>query len=112
MSSKRKPTDRTQPSRGFKTSRSSGRPTPVTSILLDAFVIAEFATNQEDMDEVHILLQSSEVPDMPTPVMRFKGPDTLGFFIEELIAYRRAVWPDASDPNFDARVLPADDDDE
>ena len=108
--SKRKPTDRTQP-RGFESSRRRmGRETPAVTIPLDSFVIAEFATNHVDTDEVHLLLQSSAISDMPTPVMRFKGPDTLGFFIEELIAYRRSVWPDASDPNFDARVLPADDD--
>lgn len=28
-------------------------------------------------------------------VLRFKGPDTLGFIIEELIKYRREVWPES-----------------
>ena len=40
--------------------------------------------------------------------MRFKSPETIGFLIEELIAYRRHVWPDASDLNFDAEVLLSD----
>ena len=31
--------------------------------------------------------------DMPPSVLRFKSPDTLGFFIEELTKYRRTVWP-------------------
>jgi hypothetical protein len=29
-------------------------------------------------------------------LLRFKGPDTLGFLIEELARYRREVWPDAA----------------
>lgn len=28
-------------------------------------------------------------------VVRFKGPDTLGALIEQLIQHRREVWPDA-----------------
>lgn len=28
-------------------------------------------------------------------LLRFKGPDTLGFLIEELARYRREVWPNA-----------------
>jgi hypothetical protein len=34
------------------------------------------------------------IEDVPPMVLRFKNPDTLGFFIEELTRYRRTVWPD------------------
>lgn len=105
----RKPTDRTSP-RGFESSRRQGGEKPGLTLPLDSFVVAEFATNHVKADQVHLLLQSSEIPDIPTPVRRFKSPDTLGFLIEELIVYRRSVWPDAPDPNFDAQVLPADSD--
>lgn len=39
---------------------------------------------------IHWPLQLAELPPM---VIRFKSPDTLGFFIEELARYRREVWP-------------------
>ena len=35
--------------------------------------------------------------------LRFKSPDTLGFFTEELIAYRKSVWQDAAPINPDAQ---------
>jgi hypothetical protein len=42
-------------------------------------------------EQVHFV---QHVPGLQTPlVLRFKSPDTLGFFIEELIQYRRVVWP-------------------
>jgi len=43
--------------------------------------------------QVHFI---QTVKDFPAKlVVRFKGPDTLGFLIEELIKYRRDVWPDS-----------------
>lgn len=36
--------------------------------------------------------------------IRFSRPETLGFIIEELIAYRRLVWPDAETVNADASL--------
>jgi hypothetical protein len=43
--------------------------------------------------QVHLLLN---IEGLPAPaVLRFKGPDTLGFMIEELAKYRAHVWPDA-----------------
>ncbi len=44
-------------------------------------------------EQVHMNLH---VPGFNTPiVMRWKSPDTLGFIIEEMISYRREVWPDS-----------------
>lgn len=36
--------------------------------------------------------------------IRFTRPETLGFIIEELIAYRSLVWPDAEPINADASL--------
>ncbi len=36
--------------------------------------------------------------------LRFHSPDTLGFFIEELIARRKRVWPDAEPIDPDAEL--------
>lgn len=43
--------------------------------------------------QVH-LVQYLKDFDVPL-VLRFLGPDTMGFLIEELIQYRRIVWPDS-----------------
>jgi hypothetical protein len=44
-------------------------------------------------EQIHFIMK---LPGFPWPlIMRFKSPDTLGFFIEEPIRYRRIVWPDA-----------------
>jgi hypothetical protein len=44
-------------------------------------------------EQVHFIFNVQELT-LPL-VLRFKSPDTLGFFIEELTKYRRTVWPDA-----------------
>lgn len=48
-------------------------------------------------EQVHFILHwpVSLGTDMPPVLVRFKSPDTLGFIIEELIKYRRVVWPDS-----------------
>ena len=56
---------------------------------------------QEPPTQVHINL---ELIGGETFAMRFKGPDTLGWLIEELIAYRKHVWPDAEGINPDPTV--------
>jgi hypothetical protein len=47
----------------------------------------------EPCEQVHFILRVIGL-DFPF-VVRFKSPDTLGFLIQELADYRRAVWPDA-----------------
>lgn len=45
-------------------------------------------------EQVHFIIHwPAPLADLPPMAIRFKGPDTLGFFIEELIKYRREVWP-------------------
>ena len=47
-------------------------------------------------EQVHFAIHwPVEMSDLPPMVLRFKSPDTLGFFIEELSRYRREVWPDS-----------------
>lgn len=48
---------------------------------------------QASPEEVHFIIKLGD--GMPPLVMRFKSPDSLGFFIEELARYRYYVWPDA-----------------
>ena len=43
--------------------------------------------------QVHMQIRLKDV-DIPM-VVRFIGPDTLGWFIEQLANYRHYVWPDA-----------------
>ena len=45
-------------------------------------------------EQVHLIQEIVGVNDVSV-VMRFKGPDTLGFLIEELARFRREVWPDS-----------------
>lgn len=47
-------------------------------------------------EQVHFIFHwPAELADLPPLMMRFKSPDTLGFFIEELTRYRRTVWPES-----------------
>jgi hypothetical protein len=51
-------------------------------------------------EQVHFIIHwPAQLSDLPPLVLRFKSPDTLGFFIEELNRYRNAVWPDAEKVN-------------
>lgn len=46
-------------------------------------------------EQVHFIMHwPAHLADLPPLGIRFKSPDTLGFFIEELTKYRRVVWPD------------------
>ena len=48
--------------------------------------------NQMPPEHVHFIIHLPAVLKMHPMVLRFKSPDTLGFFIEELIRFRRVVW--------------------
>lgn len=45
-------------------------------------------------EQVHFIFIVPGLEEMPL-IMRFKSPDSLGFFIEELARYRKVVWPNA-----------------
>jgi hypothetical protein len=46
-------------------------------------------------EQVHFIFHwPAQLAYLPPLVARFKSPDTLGFIVEELIKYRRVVWPD------------------
>lgn len=48
-------------------------------------------------EQVHFIIHwPARLRDLPPMAIRFKSPDTLGFFIEELTKYRREVWPDCA----------------
>ena len=44
-------------------------------------------------EQVHLQIKNKR--SLLAQSLRFKGPETLGFFIEELAEYRRIVWPDS-----------------
>ena len=47
-------------------------------------------------EQVHFVIHwPAQMVDLPPLLLRFKSPDTLGFFIEELTRYRRIVWPNS-----------------
>lgn len=48
---------------------------------------------QKPPEQVHFIMH---LPGLDLPlIMRFKSPDSLGFFIEELARFRQVVWPEA-----------------
>lgn len=53
-------------------------------------------------EQVHFIIHwPAGWEDLPPMAIRFKGPDTIGFFIEELNRYRKLVWPGAEKVNLD-----------
>lgn len=55
-------------------------------------------------EQVHLVFELGTKDDKLDMVLRFQSPETLGFIIEELIAYRKNVWSDAEPINPDAEV--------
>jgi hypothetical protein len=55
-------------------------------------------------EQVHLILRIKHL-EYPF-LVRFKSPDTLGFLIEEMIRYRREVWPDAEPLKFEGLLEP------
>jgi len=68
------------------------------SLLEPQFEIVAWCPDDEAKappEQVHFLMHwPAQLGDLPPIAIRFKSPDTLGFFIEELAKYRRIVWPD------------------
>jgi len=56
---------------------------------------------EQPAEEVHVILPLEDGLELG---IRFKSPDTLGFIIEELIAYRKSVWQDADPVNPDVTM--------
>lgn len=55
---------------------------------------------EKPAEQVHLIFPVGETE----MGIRFSRAETLGFIIEELIAYRRLVWPDAEPVNPDASL--------
>ena len=61
------------------------------------FRVAEFTPQDTEQGaELHLIMRTNAL-EHPV-VTRFKGPDTLGFLIEELITYKQKLWPDSPMP--------------
>lgn len=83
--------------RGKVTRRNKPAPGLVHFLDIDVLEIATWCPDtkaQLPAEQVHLILHIQDLEDIPF-VIRFKSPDTLGFLIEELAAYRRQVWPAA-----------------
>ena len=105
MKRKRKPTERTAVHAERVVTETA--PKPANVMFLEQFRVASFATDHGNLDEVHVLFETRDAWKLEIAFcMRFKSPEAMAVFIEELIAYRRYVWPEADDPNFDAEALP------
>lgn len=64
---------------------------------IEEFRVAQFIPHDENApEELHILLK---VDEFKHPfIARFQSPDTLGYLIEELIAFRQRIWPESQMP--------------
>lgn len=71
----------------------------ITKIIEPEFEIAAYSPGHEKNTrptEVHFIIHwAADETRFPPMVIRFKGPDTIGFFIEELTKFRRFVWPNS-----------------
>ena len=69
------------------------------SLLEPQFEIAAWHPDGDALlsaQQVHFLIHwPAQLAELPPMAIRFKAPDTLGFFIEELTRYRRLVWPNS-----------------
>lgn len=77
--------------------------------VIDGINILEYHPDAKAQDlatQVHVLMRIKDFDDAVF-ALRFKKPEILGFFIEELIAFRKHVWQDAEPINPD--VVIADD---
>lgn len=102
-----KPQARIQP-RGDVERYSEVKPVNVFDISLDAISIREWHPDVEaklPAEQVHFIIGlGEELDDTIELAVRFHSPDTLGFLIEELIAYRKKVWADAEPINPDVVI--------
>lgn len=79
-------------------------PVNIYDIPFESVSIREWHPDKEAKrpgEQIHFVIVLDEETQLG---LRFKSPDTLGFFIEELIARRKRVWPDAEPINPDAEV--------
>lgn len=76
----------------------------VQDIPLEKISIQEWHPDLEaklPAEQVHFIIT---IGDELKLALRFKSPDTLGFLIEELIAYRKKTWSDAEPINPDVEL--------
>lgn len=81
-------------------------PVPPRMLAIDRIDIVTAADKDTEIsDEVMLLIKEIQGFDIPFPLFAsFKTPETLKGFIEELIAFRHAVWTDAEPINAEAKL--------
>ena len=88
---------RTPPHPSMTVERGKKLPQGERAYAIEEFRVAEFIPhNETETHELHLLLK---VKEFKSPIVaRFRTPDTIGFLIEELIAYRQKIWPESQMP--------------
>lgn len=106
MGNKRKRRKRRIEPPNTEITRTSGaRSAAEATYIMDSLNILEYHPDdyaQEPASQVHVQMKVKHTS--PIFALRFKKPEILGFFIEELIAYRKNVWADAEPINPDVSV--------
>lgn len=78
---------------------------PVKPRAIESITVAEFEHDDPNLGkEVHLLIDMIDRRD--TLFMRFKSPDTLGDFIEQLNFYRDRVFPGADQIDLNREFSP------
>jgi hypothetical protein len=80
------------------------KPVSILDIPMEMVSIREWHPDAEGKlpaEQVHLVITLEDETELG---LRFCSPDTLGFLIEELIAYRKQVWVDAEPINPDATL--------
>ena len=90
--------NRTPPHPSLVVERHSKRTQPAGyAFEVKEFRVAEFTPQDTEQGaELHLIMRTNAL-EHPV-VTRFKGPDTLGYLIEELISYKQRLWPDSPMP--------------
>lgn len=82
-------------------------PVDMYDVPLECISIREWGPDlegKEPSEQVHFVLVIGKSDEKMELGLRFESPDTLGFLIEELIAYRKSVWREAEPINPDAEM--------
>lgn len=93
--------------KGFEVRRGGFGPGLTEFLELEELRIAGWCPDEKaekPMEQVHLIFRLKGMEDVSL-VCRFKGPDTLAVVIEELIRFRRAVWPEGEALDVDLNEL-------
>jgi len=106
MNKRKRRNKRIEPPNAKITRTSEPKSATFATYVMDAISIVEYHPDDKAQDpatQVHVLMRIKDY-DEAVFALRFKKPEILGFFIEELIAFRKHVWADAESVNPDVVI--------